>query len=140
MVKLNVVLPPITMDQEASDVDRKRKSISAPDQYVKLPDISRHTHTAPVPKYFEANTTLMRTKVMKMKVPITNKLVKFKPGFKSKGSYREQYRPPTLKLCRDCQHFWRFFRKCFYVLYFFDSQSYADESKDETVFVLLSQI
>lgn len=112
MVKLNVVLPPISYDHHSkNDENRKRKSLSAPDQNITLPDINRHLHTAPESKFSGANAALIRVPGTKMKAPVTNKTVKFKPGNQGESSYREQYRPPTLKLCRECQHFWRFFRK-----------------------------
>jgi hypothetical protein len=93
----------------------QRQTLTAPKNEhksltIKLPKVERQTYTAPVSKDEIDNLRGAFTS------PSTN-IQSTRSAFSDNNLppitsyYKDHYVSPTLKLCKKCQHFWRYFRK-----------------------------
>ncbi|CAC5383181.1 unnamed protein product [Mytilus coruscus] len=94
----------------------KRQMLTAPEgpklSRIRLPKINRQTRTAPVIKHEHNEFRVSRTSPKSDTEPHTDRTSysdKYLPPLS--GYYKNNYIPPTLKLCNKCQHFWRYFRR-----------------------------
>ncbi|XP_052085567.1 uncharacterized protein LOC127723119 isoform X1 [Mytilus californianus] len=92
-----------------------RQMLTAPEgpklSRIRLPKINRQARTAPVIKQGHNEFWVSRNSPKSDTKPNTDRTSysdKYLPPIS--GYYKNNYIPPTLKLCNKCQHFWRYFR------------------------------
>jgi hypothetical protein len=115
----------------------QRQTLTAPKNEhksltIKLPKVERQTYTAPVSKDEIDNLRGAFTS------PSTN-IQSTRSAFSDNNLppitsyYKDHYVPPTLKLCKKCQHLWRYFRK--YIFSFYKKKRKKEISELNPVFI-----